>query len=54
MDDIIVVEQEEQQRQHLWMMNLVKAVIPIAKNFVVEENPFNFYNGYQNLQHSTI
>jgi len=49
-----MVEQEEQKRQHLWMMNIVRAVISIANNLVVEENPFNFYNGYQNLQHSTI
>jgi hypothetical protein len=43
-----VVEQEEQQ--NLWMMILAIVVIPIVENLVEEENPFSFYNGYQNLQ----
>jgi len=30
-------------------MNPIKVVIPIVKNFVEEENPFNFFDGYQNL-----
>jgi len=50
MHDIIVVEQEQ---QHLWMMNPAITIIPIAKSLVKEENPFNSYDGYQNLQHST-
>jgi hypothetical protein len=51
MHDIIMVEQEEQH--HLWMMNLVRTLIPITESLVEKENPFNFYDGYQNLQHST-
>jgi len=31
------------------MMNPTKVVIPIAKSLVEEENPFSFYDGYQNL-----
>ncbi len=42
------------EQQHLWMMNIARAIIPIAKSLVVEKNPFNFYDGYQNLEHSTI
>ncbi len=34
-------------------MNPTRAIIPIAESLVEEENPFNFYNGYQNLQCST-
>jgi hypothetical protein len=35
------------------MMNLAKVVIPIVESLVEKYNPFNFYNGYQNLQCST-
>jgi hypothetical protein len=31
------------------MTNPAKVVIPIAENLVEEDNPFSFYNGYQNL-----
>jgi hypothetical protein len=35
------------------MMNPTRVVILIAKSLVEEENPFSFYDGYQNLQRST-
>ncbi len=41
-----MVEQEE----HLWMMNLARVVIPIVQSLVDKENPFSFFDGYQNLQ----
>ncbi len=31
-------------------MNPTKAIIPIVKSLVEENNPFNFYDGYLNLQ----
>jgi hypothetical protein len=45
-----MVEQEEQQ--YLWMMNLIRVVIPIVESLVDKKNPFSFYDGYQNLKHS--
>jgi hypothetical protein len=39
-----------------WLLTIaipVRTVIPTAESLVEEENPFNFYDGYQNLQHST-
>jgi hypothetical protein len=31
-------------------MNPAKAIIPIIESLVEEDNPFNFCDGYQNLQ----
>jgi hypothetical protein len=53
MQDIIVVEQEKQKQQHIWMMNPTRVIIPITESLVEKGNPFNFYDGYQNLQRST-
>jgi hypothetical protein len=40
MHDIIVVEQEDRQQHHLWMMNPTKVVILIAESLVEKEIPF--------------
>ncbi len=34
----------------LRMMNPTKAIIPIVKSLVEENNPFNFCDGYLNIQ----
>jgi hypothetical protein len=40
-----------------WLLAIAipaSAIIPIEENLVEEKNPFSFYDGYQNLQCSTI
>ncbi len=39
-----------------WLLTIVipaRAVIPIVESLVEKENPFSFYDGYQNLQRLT-
>jgi hypothetical protein len=49
----MVEQKEQQQQQHLCMMNPARFVIPIIESLVEEDNPFSFCDGYQDLQHST-